>query len=590
MLTASGNPSSYTIARLSFAINGPQIYKSSKIFQTPPPNSGAAFSFTPPSLPSGDYTITATAFDSVGFTNTITAPLAVRRLFGLFSVSDLDSHVNADSTTTFTARLNLENDTLVNSSYLRVRLIEIASASFRDQEGPPSLPAPAEPAQASVDPVSPLPAHGTEHIQVGAMVRGPAASGSNSVINFHVYAVLEENITGEWIVIDSLKIIDGVHALAIGGFSGPGGGVNDPPPTLNGSLFDPLILESVRIAGQANANHSTTTPYTTTATVRNSLGPMTANVTAYSAWAVAPAPPFTINRNGVLQPSNITADKPATISANFTLGGVMRMASPLAVTVHANPPVRGDFNADNFTDYVLFNPGNRSTAIWNLHGNTFLSGLYGPTPPAGWTLACVADVNRDSKPDYVLFKADTRQTALWYLNNNMLVGSAYGPTLPPDWRVIAVVDFNNDGKPDYVLFNPTTRRTAIWYLNGAAYVSAAYGPTLPANWTLRDAIDFNGNGKPDFLLANSNTRQTAIWYLNGAAYVSAAYGPTLPAGWVLQGAADFNADGKPDYVLLETVTRRTALWYLNGAMFVSSAYGPTLATNYTLAFPGAEAH
>ena len=198
-----------------------------------------------------------------------------------------------------------------------------------------------------------------------------------------------------------------------------------------------------------------------------------------------------------------------------------------------SPPARYDFNGDGFPDYLLFNASTRQTAIWYLQGTTFLSGANGPTPPAGWVVACVADMNLDGKPDYVLFNPSTRQTAVWFLNNATFLGGAYGPTLPPGWTLIAAVDFNGDGKPDYVLFNPDTRKTAIWYLNGATRVGGIYGPTLPSGWTLIDAVDFNGDGKPDYVLFNPGTRRTAIWYLNGVTRVSSAYGPMLPSGYSL---------------------------------------------------------
>jgi D-alanyl-D-alanine carboxypeptidase len=249
------------------------------------------------------------------------------------------------------------------------------------------------------------------------------------------------------------------------------------------------------------------------------------------------------------------------------------------------PLPKADFNSDGFTDYLLFNPNNRATAIWNLRGNIFLSGAYGPSLPAGWVPICVADINRNGHPDYILFNEGTRQTAIWYLNGSSFAGSAYGPTLPAGWTLIAATDFNGDSKPDYVLFNPTTRRTALWHLNGTVFTSGVYGPTLPSGWTLIDALDFNADNKSDFLLSKSSTRQTAIWHLNFAAFASSIYGPTLPAGWTLQGAADFNANAKPDYVLFQASTRRTALWYLNGGTFVGSAYGPTLATGYSLVSP-----
>ncbi len=275
-----------------------------------------------------------------------------------------------------------------------------------------------------------------------------------------------------------------------------------------------------------------------------------------------------------------TAQKSATVA-----NGLNVKVDYLSGTVAPLPPgVRGDFNGDKFTDYLIFNSSSRATAIWHLHGNTLLNGVFGPTLPVGWTVAAVADINNDRHPDYVIFKASTHQTAIWYLNDGKLLTSAFGPTLPAGWVVVAGADFNGDGKKDFVLFKPSTRQTAIWYLNGATRIGTFTGPTLPVGFTLVDALDFNANGKPDYLLFNPSTHQTAIWYINGSA-VARGSGPSITAGWTLVGTGDFDNNGKPDYVLYRPATRQTSIWYLNGATFVSSAFGPTLASGYVLAAP-----
>ena len=63
-------------------------------------------------------------------------------------------------------------------------------------------------------------------------------------------------------------------------------------------------------------------------------------------------------------------------------------------------------------------------------------------PSHGWTLVATGDFNGDSKPDYVLYNASTQQTAIWYMNNNVYAGGAYGPTLPAGWSLAGVADFN----------------------------------------------------------------------------------------------------------------------------------------------------
>jgi hypothetical protein len=113
----------------------------------------------------------------------------------------------------------------------------------------------------------------------------------------------------------------------------------------------------------------------------------------------------------------------------------------------------------------------------------------------------------------VLYAPSTHQTAVWYLNNNTRIGSAYGPTLPAGWRLAGVADFNGDGNPDYGLFNSSAHQTAIWYLSGVTRIGSAYGPTLPSPWALTGTADFNRDGSPDYVLYNPSTGQTALWYL-----------------------------------------------------------------------------
>jgi hypothetical protein len=257
----------------------------------------------------------------------------------------------------------------------------------------------------------------------------------------------------------------------------------------------------------------------------------------------------------------------------------------LVGTIDCPPNPNTDFDHNGKPDYLLYNASTRQTAIWYMNNNVFVSGAYGPTPPAGWKVIDVADFNSDGNLDYALFDSSGRQTAIWYLYGVTLAGGAFGPTLPSGWTLVATGDFNADCKPDYVLYNASTHQTAIWYMNNNVYVSGAYGPTLPAGWSLAGVADFNGDGKRDYLLFNSTTRQSAIWYLNNNVYVSGVYGPTLPSGWQLRGTADFNGDSKPDYALYNASTRQTAIVYMNNNVVIGAAFGPTPPAGWTLAAP-----
>jgi len=96
----------------------------------------------------------------------------------------------------------------------------------------------------------------------------------------------------------------------------------------------------------------------------------------------------------------------------------------------------------------------------------------------------VADFNRDGNSDYLLFNPTTRQSAIWYLSGASRIGAVYGPTIASGYQLIGGADFNGDVKPDYLLYNTSTRQTAIWHLNNNLYIAGAYDPTLPIGWSL----------------------------------------------------------------------------------------------------------
>ena len=54
---------------------------------------------------------------------------------------------------------------------------------------------------------------------------------------------------------------------------------------------------------------------------------------------------------------------------------------------------------------------------------------------AGAARAAISDFNGDGHPDFVLSNANTHQTAIWYLNNNVFISGTYGPTLPAGWSL-----------------------------------------------------------------------------------------------------------------------------------------------------------
>ena len=244
-----------------------------------------------------------------------------------------------------------------------------------------------------------------------------------------------------------------------------------------------------------------------------------------------------------------------------------------------------DFNSDAHPDFLISNATTRQTALWYMDNNVRIGSAFGPTLPAGWTVAGVVDFNGDGHPDYLLFNAATRGTVIWYMDNNVRIGGASGPTLPAGWSVAALADFNLDGYPDYLLSNSNTGGTVVWYMRNNVHIGSASGPAVPAGWSVAGVADFNGDNHPDYLLFNAGTHGTVIWYMSGVTRVGSHVGPTVTQGYNVVGLADFDGNGRPDYLLFNSSTRQTAIWYLNNYQFIGSASGPTLPVGWNLAAP-----
>jgi hypothetical protein len=338
---ATGNPSSYFINRLGIVISptaapnpGPspqpasKVYRSNVFYQTTASNSAAAVSFSPPTLPPGDYQIAATAFDSAGFARTSTSKLTVNRLFGIFNILIGSRVENADFTTNFSATLTLRNLTPNTSGNLRVRLVSVPTPAFRDEDGPPDLSQFPPQDLSPIYSVSPIPPGGTVQLNVAGKVRAPVEdeSGIPRFINFDILAVVEELVQGQWRPVDSSNVTEGVH-FRPSDFGGPGGGVNDPGGGLGGTPSDPLVLQSVMISGAATMKDSSQAQFIATATASNSLGAIPpVNVTSDPRLQWSVTKPFTISATGILKSERVFAKTNVVVQASFTLGGVTRTA------------------------------------------------------------------------------------------------------------------------------------------------------------------------------------------------------------------------------------------------------------------------
>jgi hypothetical protein len=379
--TAIGNPSSFKIARLGLRVvervdinplnpdpnhllptpqqhntgTGPGIFIQDDVAQSPSSTTGVGSHFDPPDLPilpPGYYEVTATAWDSAGFTRSLTQHLTVNRSFGFLSVANLVRQVNTNcdetidgfpcNTTNFSATLNLINNTPIDSGNLRIRLVDIPGSAFLDSADflPPTAERDFLPSEIMAGPVTPLPGCSAEQVQVCGVIPQPNQSTSDFGVGHQVYAVLEEcdatqvqcadpNNADLWIPVDTIRVTEGEWPV-VAGFNGPGGGSNQDRHG-GKDKNNPFLLDSIAITGPTTVASSGSAQYHSNATLKNSQGTTKQLTNVKVKWS---ASMFSISSAGLFQAGAVTANTPVMITASYTLAGVTKTQT-VQITVNA---------------------------------------------------------------------------------------------------------------------------------------------------------------------------------------------------------------------------------------------------------------
>lgn len=260
-----------------------------------------------------------------------------------------------------------------------------------------------------------------------------------------------------------------------------------------------------------------------------------------------------------------------------------------------------DFNRDGKPDLLLVNPSTQQTAIWHMNNYNFISGVYGPIVPAGWTIIGIGDFNGDGYPDLFLYKTSSHQTAIWHMQDGHLISTVYGPVFINGYVPIAVATFIQNGVA-IMAFNPNTRQLYAVNMNDSVILSQFPALSVPWGWQLVSANGPPQLGYPNIPLVNNDgaqyhffnpaTRQSAIWNVNydvssqSVTLINGFIGVTIPVGWRFGTLLDANLDSYLDYLLFSPSDGRTAFWYLHDNIFLSGIYGPRIPTGWAPSLVG----
>jgi hypothetical protein len=96
----------------------------------------------------------------------------------------------------------------------------------------------------------------------------------------------------------------------------------------------------------------------------------------------------------------------------------------------------GDFNDDGRSDILFQNTSTGQVSIWEMKGNTLISGgPVSPNPGLSWHAIGTGDFTGGGSD--ILFQNTSGQASVWEMNGNSLIGG--GPVSPnpgASWRAV----------------------------------------------------------------------------------------------------------------------------------------------------------
>ena len=153
----------------------------------------------------------------------------------------------------------------------------------------------------------------------------------------------------------------------------------------------------------------------------------------------------------------------------------LQVTTPIPGSAHTP----GDFNGDDISDLLWFNPSLSQVGYWTMTaapnngasqvgGGVTRTGLstYNVTP--GYFVGAVGDFNSDGYADLVFTSANRD---LWLWTNNQHGGWAStrinNTNYPSQWQLIGAGDINGDGYDDLLWLDPSECKFGYWTMNGA---------------------------------------------------------------------------------------------------------------------------
>lgn len=253
-------------------------------------------------------------------------------------------------------------------------------------------------------------------------------------------------------------------------------------------------------------------------------------------------------------------------------------AEPAPPIVDGENDVPGDFNEDGRPDLLWQNTESRELSVWLMAGIKPVRPVLIQSSTAVLDLPAVGtdDFNGDDRTDVVFWDPAAGKLVFWFMDGVTGMGMEEVPLGLIGHRVVSILDFNHDGNPD-ILFQDykTDGAITVVLFNGTTIIAKENidlpSPEVDLAWQVAGSGDFDRDGDEDLVLvrpgAPNDSRRSgavAIALMDGNVGTIVEVTLLTDRNWVIGAVGDFTGDGYPDIFFDNVVTNETAVWEMQG--------------------------
>src|SRR5688500_3583691 len=184
----------------------------------------------------------------------------------------------------------------------------------------------------------------------------------------------------------------------------------------------------------------------------------------------------------------------------FAAPSASAASSPLPVPPvgEGEGDVPGDFNEDGNPDLLWQNTSSREVAVWLMSRTKPASAeiIQSATRVTNLVAVGTDDFNGDDRTDVVLWDPATGDLVFWYLDGLTTIGMEGVDISLPGHRVASIYDHNHDGNPDILFQNyKGAGEITVALFNGTTVIAKQRidlpSPNVDLGWQVAGSADFD---------------------------------------------------------------------------------------------------